>query len=51
VARISQEEFKVLEAGNRSRYLTAVARLGLRPLQWEDEAELAEQARLLSTEL
>ena len=51
VARITREEFKVLEAGNRSRYLTAVARLGLRPLQWEDEEELAEQVRLLSTEL
>ncbi len=51
VARITHAEFKVLETGHRSRYLTAVARLGVRPLQWEDEEELAEQVRLLSTEL
>ena len=51
VATITREEFKVLESGNRSRYLTAVARLGLRPLEWEDEEDLAEQVRLLSTEL
>jgi hypothetical protein len=51
VARIGHDEFKVLESGNRSRYLTAVARLGLRPLQWEDEETLAEQVRLLSAEL
>jgi hypothetical protein len=40
VAKISKDEFKVLETGNRSRYLTAVARLGLRPLEWEDEKDL-----------
>jgi hypothetical protein len=51
VARIAHEEFKILETGNRSRYLTAVARLGLRPLQWENEEDLAEQVRLLSIEL
>ncbi len=51
VAKISKDEFKVLEAGNRSRYLTAVARLGLRPLEWSDETELAGQLELLAKEL
>jgi hypothetical protein len=51
VATISKDEFKVLESGNRSRYLTAIARLGLRPLGWDDERDLAEQVRLLAAEL
>jgi hypothetical protein len=51
VAKISKDEFVVLETGNRSRYLTAVTRLGLRPLEWGDEEELAEQVRLLAAEL
>lgn len=51
VATISKDEFKVLEFGNRSRYLTAVARLGLRPLEWGDETELDEKVRLLAREL
>lgn len=51
VAKISKDEFRVLETGNRSRYLTAVAGLGVRPLEWGDEAELAEQVRLLAAEL
>lgn len=51
VATITKDEFKVLEAGNRSRYLTAVARLGLRPLEWSTEEELSEQAALLAAEL
>lgn len=51
VATIKRDEFKVLETGNRSRYLTAVARLGLRPLEWSDEGELEAQARLLAAEL
>lgn len=51
VARITHEEFKVIETGNRSRYLTAVARLGLRPLQWADDAELKDLVRLLAAEL
>lgn len=51
VATIAEEEFKVLEIGNRSRYLTAVARLGLRPLEWAAENELKEQALLLASEL
>ena len=51
VANISKDEFKVLETGNRSRYLTAVARLGLRPLEWDGETELWDQVRLLAAEL
>lgn len=51
VATIARDEFKVLETGNRSRYLTAVARLGLRPLEWNSEDELMEQAALLAAEL
>jgi hypothetical protein len=51
VAKISKDEFVVLETGNRSRYLTAVTRLGLRPLEWGDEEELAEQVQLLAAEL
>jgi hypothetical protein len=51
VATITRHEFKVLEVGNRSRYLTAVARLGLRPLEWTAESDLKEQALLLASEL
>jgi hypothetical protein len=51
VARISKDEFKVLETGNRSRYLTAVARIELRPLEWDDEDELDAIVRLLAMEL
>ena len=51
VATITGDEFTVLEVGNRSRYLTAVARLGLRPLEWAADHELKEQARLLAAEL
>ena len=51
VATITKDEFRVLETSNRSRYLTAAARLGLRPLEWETEEELAEQAQFLAAEL
>ncbi len=51
VAEISGDEFKVLEKGNRSRYLTAVARLGIRPLEWESDADLKDRAALLSAQL
>jgi len=51
VAEIAGDEFKVLETGSRSRYLTAVARLGLRPLEWGTEETLREQALLLAAEL
>ncbi len=49
VAAITGEEFMVLET--RSRYLTAVARLGLRPLEWDTEQALREQVLLLAAEL
>jgi hypothetical protein len=39
------------EIGNRSRYLTAIARLGLSPLERGDREELATQVRLLAMEL
>jgi len=51
VASIQRNEFKVLEKGNRSRYLTAVARLGVHPLEWRDEADLEKRVSLLSIEL
>jgi hypothetical protein len=51
VAEISQDQFKILEAGNRSRYLTAVARLGVHPFEWESDDELKELVRLLATQL
>lgn len=51
VAQISGDEFLIFEKGNRSRYLTAVARLGIRPIEWETEDELLERARLLGAEL
>ncbi len=51
VATITGAELKVLETGSRSRYLTAVARLGLRPLEWDTEEDLRKQARLLSAGL
>ncbi len=51
VAEISKDEFKILEAGNRSRYLTAVARLGIHPFEWKTEEDLKELAQLLSAQL
>lgn len=51
VAAITKDEFKVLETGQRSRYLTAVARLGVHPFEWSSEEELRELVKLLSKEL
>lgn len=51
VAAISKEEFRVLESGQRSRYLTAVVTLGVEPLEWDDEDDLMQQIRALSEEL
>ena len=51
VAVISEGEFRILETGNRSRYLAAVARLGIRPLVWETDDDLEETVRLLAAEL
>jgi hypothetical protein len=51
VARIADDDFQILETGQKSRYLTDVARLGLRPLEWETDEELEELTRLLAAEL
>lgn len=51
VAEISRDEFRVTEAGGRSRYLEAVARLGVRPFPWDDHEALLRLARLLASEL
>ncbi len=51
VAEISKGEFKILESGNRSRYLMAVARLGIHPLEWKSDGDLMERVRLLSAQL
>ena len=51
VAKISKDQFKILEAGNRSRYLTAVARLGIHPFEWESDDEFRELVQLLSAQL
>ena len=51
VATITRDEFKVLEAGSRSRYLTAAAKLGIYSLEWESDADLDEQVGLLSNQL
>lgn len=51
VARIEEDRFQVKERGGRSRYLEAVARLGVRPLPWIDHAELLRIAHLLASEL
>lgn len=51
MVQIAKDNFKVLETGGRSRYLTAVARLGIHPVEWETDDELYERARLLAAEL
>lgn len=51
VAAISKDEFRVLEEGQRSRYLTAVAALGVESWPWEDEGDLMKEVRALSEEL
>lgn len=51
VATIERGVFKVLEAGGRSRYLTAVARLAMTPIPWRTVKELRERASLLAGEL
>lgn len=48
VAHISQDRFLVQERGGRSRYLEAVARLGVRPLEWKNQKELRHQIQLLA---
>jgi hypothetical protein len=51
VAEIKRDEFRLLEEGGRSRYLEAVTKLGMNPLEWDDEVELFEKIRLLSKEI
>jgi|CXWL01.1.fsa_nt_gi hypothetical protein len=46
----SEDEFKVLERGDRSRYLEAVVKLGPRVVKWETEQNLHDKIRLLSAE-
>lgn len=50
VLSITEDEFKVLERGDRSRYLEAVVRLGPRAVEWETEQDLHNKIRLLSAE-
>ena len=50
VLSISEDEFKVLERGDRSRYLEAVVKLGPRAVKWETEQDLHDKIRLLSAE-
>lgn len=51
VATIERGVFKVLEPGGRSRYLTAVARLGITPIPWRTVDELHERTSFLAGEL
>ena len=51
VAAIRRGEFKVLERGARSRYLEAVARLGVRPVSWSDHEGLYRLVDLLAPDL
>ncbi|MDQ1348680.1 MAG: hypothetical protein QG573_2056 [Acidobacteriota bacterium] len=51
VAAIAAGTFRILEKGGRSRYLTAVAGLGVHPLEWETDADLDDRVRLLAAEL
>ncbi len=51
VAEITRDEFRITEAGGRSRYLEAVARVGVRPFPWHDHGELLRLTRLLASEL
>ncbi len=51
VASIERDRFDVKERGGRSRYLTAIVRLGVHPLEWRGGDDLDERMRLLSAEL
>lgn len=46
----ADDEFKVLERGDRSRYLEAVVQLAPRCVKWENEQNLDDKIRLLSSE-
>lgn len=51
VARIERGVFHVLESGGRSRYLEAVAALGVTPLAWSGQKELRRLVQELVEEL
>jgi hypothetical protein len=51
VAAINKNEFRILEAGQRSRYLSAVVSLGVEPLEWDDEDDLMQRVAALSEQL
>lgn len=51
VAEISKDEFKVLETGQRSRYLSAVVALGVEPLEWDDDDDLMQRVAALADQL
>lgn len=51
VARITRGRFEVLEKGGRSRYLEAVARLGVTPVAWTGHDELPGLVARLAAEL
>lgn len=51
VAKIGPGYFEILEEGGRSRYLGAVRRLGVRPIEWSDLDGLRQKTQLLAREL
>ena len=51
VATIERGVFKVHEPGARSRYLTSLAVLGIRPIPWRTTEDLRERTALLAAEL
>lgn len=51
VASIQENELKILETGERSRYLTDVAKLGPYMVAWEDHDDLFVKVDQLSHEL
>lgn len=51
VLTVAGGEFKLLEPGDRSRYLDAVARLGAHANPWKTGEQLREFARRLAAEL
>ena len=51
VASISRGVFRIHEGGGRSRYLTALARLGITPIPWRTVGDLYERAAFLAGEM
>ena len=50
VLSISEDEFNILERGDRSCYLEVVVKLGPRVVKWETEQNLDDKIRLLAAE-